>query len=233
MPAKNAIKTYVANGYYHIYNRGVDKNLIFKEQQDYSVFLSYLKIYLVEKNTKTLLSIISNPHVDTKHKDQALRELNLNNYFNKIRLFAYCLMPNHFHFLIQQTNESDMESFMQSSMTRYTAFFNKKYKRVGPLFQGKYKAVMIDSDEQLLYLTRYIHRNPLSIKDNTDIFAQPSSYNVYLGTFKQDWIQSHIILAYFSKTGFNSYRSFIESKDGDIDEKTTYLLKNYFLDNEY
>lgn len=229
MPAKNSVKIYVENGFYHIYNRGVNKRSIFKDQQDYSVLLSYLKTYLLPKDTQGLDQILADTHSSAKEKDVALNLLQLNNFHNRILLLAYILMPNHFHFLIQQTGKNDMDSFMQSCMTRYTRYFNQKYKRVGPLFQGKYKAVMVESDAQLLYLTRYIHRNSLFLP-GADIFSQPSSYSVYLGKTKQAWVKPEFILSNFSTSGYNSYESFVEDDDETIEEQSIFTLPKISLD---
>lgn len=232
MPAKNIIKPYLAGGHYHTYNRGVNKRSIFKDEQDYSVFLSYLKIYLLPKDTEKLTAVIGNPAASPKEKDLALRQLQLNNFNGRIKLLAYILMPNHFHFLIHQTDERDMNVFMQSLMTRYTMYFNNRYKRVGTLFQGAYKAVLIETDELLLYITRYIHRNSTDdfSHKRSHLFRQPSSYPNYLGELKQDWVKPDFILQNFDKTGFNSYKSFVESEDNDLEQKAATLLHKLELD---
>lgn len=231
MPSKNVIKPYLAGGYYHIYNRGVNKRTIFKDEQDYAVFLSYLKIYLLPKDKEGLSSIISNKNSSPKEKDQALRELNLNNFNGQIELIAYCLMPNHFHLLVHQINERDIKLFLQSLMTRYTMFFNKKYRRIGSLFQGCYKAVLVETDEQLLYLTRYIHLNPVkSSHERSHLLKQPSSYRNYLGEIKQDWVKPSFILQNFSKEGFNSYQNFVETDDFETEDVSVHLLENLLLD---
>ncbi len=80
-------------------------------------------------------------------KEQAKKLLRMNNFHGAIHLLAYCLMPNHFHLLIHQKNERALDEFMQSFMTRYTQYFNKRYKRIGPIYQGRYKAAMIETDE--------------------------------------------------------------------------------------
>ena len=157
MPAKNSIKQYLENGYYHIYNRGVEKRTIFLDSQDYAVFLSYLKSYLLPKKEKKLMEKLSHPTISCRERDKILRELRLNNFYNDIHLLAYCLMPNHFHFLIKQAKAESIDRFMNSLCTRYTMYFNRKYKRVGSLYQDVYKAVLVSSEPQLLHLTRYIH----------------------------------------------------------------------------
>jgi putative transposase len=83
---------------------------------------------------------------------------------NKQKLFievlAYCLMPNHFHLLLYQFDVPYLEKFMRSLMTSYGKYFNLKYKRTGPVFESRYKAVRIDQDIYLQHITRYIHLNP-------------------------------------------------------------------------
>lgn len=234
MPSKNSVKTYVGENYYHLYNRGVNKRKIFKDQQDASVFLSYLKTYLLQKDEKSLMTTLSNPQSTPFEKDQALKLLQLNNFYGRINLICYCLMQNHFHLLVYQKNDMDIDAFMQSAGTRYTIYFNRRHKRVGPLFQGRYKAVIIKSDEQLLYLTRYIHRNPFARSDlgRSDLFQQPSSYKVYLGETKQEWVKPNVILSNFSKSGFNSYRSFVEDEDPDLEAQSSVMLEKLILDEE-
>lgn len=232
MPSRNIIKPYLAGGYYHIYNRGVNKRTIFKDEQDYAVFLSYLKTYLLPMDTDMLKAIIANPSTLPKEKNLALRQLQLNNFNGRIELLAYILMINHFHFLIHQTDERDVKVFMQSLMARYTMYFNRRYKRVGPLFQGRYKAVLIETDELLLYITRYIHRNSTDYFSHkrSDLFRQPSSYPNYLGELKQDWVKPDFILQNFDGAGFNSYKSFVESEDSDLEQKAVTLLNKLELD---
>ena len=224
MPKKNTVKLYLAGGCYHILNRGVNKRRIFLDEQDYSVFLSYIKTYLVPKDVEGLTKIIADQAASPKQKDRALRELQLNNFHRLITLLAYILMANHFHFLIRQKNERDIKVFMQSLMTRYTRYFNKRHNRVGPLFESIYKAVPVESDEQLLHLTRYIHRNDPR-------FKQPSSYPNYLGQVHQEWVKPEFILEHFLDTGFNSYREFVESEDSETELTTAKLAGPFYLDS--
>ena len=158
MPGGNAQKQYVEDNYYHIYNRGVEKRSIFQDSQDYGVFLSYLKEYLLPKDEHGLRDLLSNPNITYKERDKILKLLRLNNFAGEITLIAFCLMPNHFHFLVHQKSANSIDQFINSFGTRYTMYFNKKYKRVGKLYQGTYKAVIVTTDQQLLELTRYIHK---------------------------------------------------------------------------
>lgn len=220
MPAKNSIKIYASNCYYHIYNRGVEKRLIFQDEQDYAVFLSYLKTYLLPKNEKELRERLSDPNTSYKEKEDILKLLRLNNFADEIILLTFCLMPNHFHFLVKQGSADAIDRFMNSISTRYTMYFNRKNDRVGPLYQDVYKGVLVNSDEQLLHLSRYIHRNPVHQSASqgdalrVQLAKQPSSYFDYLGKNHTEWVKPQEILAYFSKTNPSlSYQSFVEQKE--------------------
>lgn len=231
MPAKNVIKPYVAQGYYHVYNRGENRADIFLDEKDYGVFLSYLKTYLLPKDVEGLQKRIVDPTTSWKDRAAAQRLLRLNNFHKKIDLVAFVLMPNHFHLLLRQKGERDMESFVQSLMTRYTAYGNRRYKRVGPFFQGTYKAVMIESEEQLLWVSRYIHRNPLSLKRLNPLGSQPSSYSDYLGMTKHEWVNPSVVLTRFkNQQGFTSYQSFVESKDESVERGMYTWLRFEMID---
>lgn len=220
MPARNRTKQYIENGYYHIYNRGVEKRLIFLDQQDYAVFLNYLKEYLLPKDEEELSKKFSDPDTSYKERDKIIKLLRLNNFADEITLLAYCLMPNHFHFFIKQKNPLSIDRFMQSLCTRYTMYFNRKYKRVGFLYQDTYKAVLVGNEAQFIYLSKYIHKQTL-IHEASDLqgrtlrsWKQPSSYQEYLGQRKTLWIHPEEVLSYFSKTNPKlSYKSFVEESD--------------------
>ena len=230
MPAKHVIKDYVADAYYHVYNRGVNKADIFIDEQDYGVFLSYLKTYLIPKDEKGLRTTILSPTASPKDRHEAARLLRMNNYFGNVDLMAYVLMPNHFHLLLKQKGERDLEGLLQSLTTRYTAYVNRRHKRVGSLLQGTYKAVLVTADEQLLYLTRYIHRNPLSLKRLNLLRTQPSSYQNYLGIAQQEWVKPKEILAHFGKQDFTSYQSFVESNDDGLEEQSLSSISRMMID---
>lgn len=204
MPAKNVVKYYLPNSIYHIYNRGVEKRKIFLEDQDYKVFLSYLKEYLLPI-----------PQGETlRYRD--LRGM----YHDEIDLLAFCLMPNHFHMIIKQKNKDSIKKFTKSVFTRYSMYFNKKYDRVGKLFQGVYKATNVIDKEHLLYISKYLHLNPSEIV--TDLTHTYSSYSNYLGLLNTIWLNTKIILDEFDKSKYmkfhniKSYKQFVEEYKDDI-----------------
>lgn len=230
MPSKNSIKQYADKGYYHIYNRGVEKRIIFQKTQDYLVFLSYLKNYLLPKDEEELKNKLLNPDTSYAERDKIIKLLRLNNFADEINLLAYCLMPNHFHLLIYQNTRSSMDKFMNSLCTRYSMYFNRKYKRVGPLYQDVYKAVLVTREEQFLHLTRYIHKQALALQGDAlqhELTEQPSSYLDYIGNRKTEWVKTEEILSYFSKSNPKiSYKAFVEENE-DLSQINKLLLEDY------
>ncbi len=232
MPAKNIIKPYVPDGFYHVYNRGVNKADIFLDEQDYRVFLSYLATALMPKDEKKLQAVLADEHRSYKDREDATKLLRLKNFTDRIDLLAYVLMPNHFHFLLKQRGEWDMTAFVQAVMTRFTMYENRRHRRVGPVFQGAYKAVLVTDEAQLLHVSRYIHRNPFSLEGPHPSRLQPSSYPNYLGEIHQGWVKPTEILSYFpkAKMGFLSYRAFVEMTDGDFERQSMEYIEDVALD---
>jgi len=218
MPAKNSVKIYVENGYYHVYNRGVEKRDIFLQPNDYKVFLHCLKQALLPPEK------IRVPSQEVSFKGQTFKGIPRppKNYYGQIELLAYTLMPNHFHLLLHQIQNRCMDQFMQSILTRYTMYFNKTKKRIGGLFQGRYKAINVTEEPYLLHLSRYIHRNASSLTKNLTEWY--SSYSDYLGLTKTEWLKPELILESFKPGTLpflkhtNTYKKFVEYDSDDLDE---------------
>lgn len=204
MPSKNSVKTYVIDGYYHIYNRGVEKRVIFKNETDCKMFLYYLKLYLTPLEELKRLIELSPMNI----KIQRFLPLNLS---SEVDLLAYSLMPNHFHLFIKQRSRDGIIRLMRRLSTSYVMYFNTKYKRVGALFQGKYKACQIETDSYLLHLSRYIHLNPRYHLSDT-FHNNFTSYQYYLGASQASWMKSQEILQHFSNKDSKglTYENFVE-----------------------
>lgn len=157
MPSKYVIRNFEENGIYHVFNRGVEKRDIFLDDQDHRIFLYYLFVYVIPL-AKVLLQY---PNLPIR-----LYNKNLN---SEIKVLAYCLMPNHFHLLIQQKSINGVSKLLKQLTNAYTLYFNNKYQRVGGLVQGRFKAVQAETDEQLLHASRYIHLNPLVSRITSDL----------------------------------------------------------------
>lgn len=212
MPSKNILKEFAPESYYHIYNRSVGNEVMFKTDEDYKVFLSYLKIYL------------------SKDVDNTTRlSRKLNNYCDDLYLLSYCLMPNHFHLFVYQKEGEAITNFMRSLGTKFSMYFNKNNKRRGPVFESRYKAVRVIDEVQFLYLSKYIHRNPYPSRTDLDGLKRYkySSYPNYLGLFNQVWVKTDEVLSYFSKGRFSdSYQQFVE----ETDETDILRIKDIHLD---
>lgn len=204
MPARNVVKTYLENSYYHIYNRGIEKRIIFLDESDCVMFLFYLKLYLQPK-----LELIQEISIKPNRK---LRFL-LSNLSEEVTLISYSLMPNHIHLLVKQTTIDGITKLMRRLTTAYVMYFNRKYDRVGPLFQNKYKACIIDSDEYLLHLSRYIHLNPVNLNTIID-FTNYSSYANFIGKRRSSWLNPNDVLQHFSTNPDTvpqyEYKKFVE-----------------------
>jgi putative transposase len=193
-----------------VYNRGVEKRAIFLDDQDYRAFLHFLEIYL------SPLKPLSSPILT---RSDLVRPRPVRPIDREVELLAYCLMPNHFHLLVRQVTKDGMTKLIRRIATIYAMYFNERNHRVGTLFQGKYKAVLLDSREQLLHLSRYIHLNPAELTGSDPFNYDYSSYDYYLGRKHAEWINPKPVLSYFHSAGrgqgrikeASSYQDFVAS----------------------
>jgi putative transposase len=164
MPSR--VVPFVNGEIYHIYNRGVNKIPIFGSRRNFQRFLNTLVYYQFE-GPKPKFS--NSFRIKTTLKRDKI-----------VEILCYSLMPNHFHLMIKQLKEGGITEFLSKLSNSYTKYYNIKYDRVGPLLQGEFKAVLVESDEQLIHLSRYIHLNPL-VAHLTKSLAeyQWSSYHEY------------------------------------------------------
>mgnify|MGYP001562563317 CR=1 FL=1 len=149
-------KILAENEYYHIYNRGTDKRIIFLDDADRTRFVKLL--YLANGEGRGFMEPLA---------QMPLKEIIA--LFQKEKpltsIGAYCLMPNHFHILAKEIQPNGVSRFMQKVGTSYAMYFNTKYKRTGRLFEGTFKASRVDNDNYLRYLFSYIHLNPIKLID--------------------------------------------------------------------
>ncbi len=178
--------------YYHVYNRGVDKRVLFKDKLDYFRFISLLYICNGQKHV--------NIHSFLKKKEgPSFFEI----FYEKrgislVSIGAYCLMPNHFHILLREKTDGGVSTFMKKVLTAYAMYFNNRYKRKGVLFEGRYKAKHVDSDVYLKYLYAYIHLNPVKLINPL---------------WKENKINNKKVANKFLKAyEFSSYQSYIGNK---------------------
>ncbi len=179
-------KLFRAGEYYHVYNRGDNKENIFLDDQDYLNFLKRLKLALGIADIQTKLRIVPLPT-------------------DSFDILAYCLMPNHFHFLIKQNTNLAIGDLINKVCTSYVKYFNKRYERVGNLFQDIFKAKHIDNDEYITYLSAYIHNNPPN-----PLNYPYSSLPNYLRATRDPLCNKDFILKYFN-SDTKVYMNFLEN----------------------
>ena len=195
------------NGYYyHIFNRGVDKREIFMDEKDYFRFLRTMR----ELNIlEPIESLYRQDQLKRQYREEtkSLRFAKANRS-DLVSFLAYCLNPNHYHFLVKQNQENGISKFMHKLGLAYTRYFNEKHKRSGSLFQGTFKAVEIKSEAQLNYVSAYINGNSEIHKIAKAENYKYSSYLDYLGKRKGIMCTKDIILDDFKNV--QDYREYTE-----------------------
>ena len=190
--AMSARKKDFANGeFFHIYNRGVDKRIIF------------LDAYDLERFFKSML------HFNSVDPVGSLYEISFNQLGGEtpksekrlVNIVAYCLNPNHFHFILEQIVDGGISEFMKRLSGGYTSYFNNRNKRSGSLFQGVFKAIHIDSNEYLLHLSAYVNLNNHVHKlggETPKLIESRSSWEEYTNERTNGICEKKIILEQFT-----------------------------------
>ena len=149
----------LADMYYHVYNRGNQKQTLFLDRADYVRFL-YLLLYFQSNH------VIPQTHRQVAHfvregsfcvKESVYQDIVKERH---VSLVNFCIMPNHYHLTLHALNDTGLSQYMHRVGNAYAKYFNTKYEKTGHVFQGSYKLKIIESDEQLLYTSAYIHKNP-------------------------------------------------------------------------
>ncbi len=167
---------------YHIFNKSIAGFKIFNSGSHYVRIMTAVRYYQLEKPPLKYTRFIN---LSQKEKDKINKKL-FNRIANSnknrlIRIIAYCIMPTHIHLILEQLKDKGISVYMSHLLNSYTRYFNTRHKRKGPLWQGRFKNVLVETDEQLLHLTRYLHLNPVTVY----LAKKPeqwkaSSYNEYL-----------------------------------------------------
>ena len=172
--------------YYHVYNRGTEKRIIFLDDADRNRFIQNI--------------IAANHSTSDEHR---------------IDIICFCLMPNHYHLIVRQHSDNGISKFMASLGNGYTKYFNTKYERFGRLFESKFKDRHIHADDYLLNLSAYIHNNPMELTEiNGDwnkLYEYPwSSLRHYLNQEILGFIHEKPIMDHFSDE--NDYRAYVKNQ---------------------
>ena len=218
--------------HYHIFNRAVGKQVIFHDFGDYARFLflilylqAPIKILHIGRAAKDFLKCFGqggqSSALTMGYEKEIMKK-------RRVELVAFCLMPNHFHLIIKELEERGTASYMQRVLTAYAKYYNTKYEKSGHVFQGPYKAVYIEDDRQLLYLSAYIHRNPREISQwfNKEEQYPWSSYQDFIE--ENRWgslLVPEIILGQFKNK--KQYHEFVKTSHAKLSEEELLYLDNF------
>lgn len=204
--------------YYHVYNCGVEKRSIFETDGDYQRFLDLISFYLYDQNLCYAEYRELSEQAKKNYHDRYPKGLDK----LRIKLLAYCLMPNHFHFVLKQSQFDGITKFISDISNSHTRYFNLKNDRIGRLFQGTFKAKEVNNEPSLMQIVRYIHLNPCESK-HTNPFGtlQPkdyafSSYSEWLRILDPKGLvlvnRDEVSRWVHYMNGPTEYREFVESK---------------------
>lgn len=195
MPGRNL--PLVSGEIYHVFNRGIDHRPTFTNFKECQRGIATLKYYSYLSLPTKFSRFLVYPESDREEIMYALRAKNQ----KLVEFLSYCLMPNHFHFILRQINERGISKYMSNFQNSYTRYFNAKHERKGPLFLDQFRAVRIETDEQLLHVIRYVHLNPFSsfvVKKLEDLKDyQWSSLREYFNLEKNSFCDKSTIFPFF------------------------------------
>ncbi len=213
-------RQFVDGGIYHVFTRSIAGFEVFRYESDFVRMLALMRYY------QYVTSIKFSDFIKSEGLEKVLH-LSNNYSQRRISILAYCLMPNHFHLIVKQEMPEGITHFMTDVLISFSCYFNKKIRRKGPLWEGRFKSVSIDSDSQLLHLTRYIHLNPVTayMVTRPDEWRY-SSCNEYL-----DRVEANQRICYYSDVldiVSNDYYDFLMDR---IDyQRELKKLKNIIID---
>ncbi len=194
----------VNNEFYHIYNQTVGDEIIFAKKHNFNRAISLINFYRFKpqisysrfkdfpfEKQKEIFSVISStPPL--------------------VEIYAFCFMPNHYHFLLRQISNDGIDSFISNFQNSFSKYYNKKQERRGALFCHSYKRVRIETEEQFIHLSRYIHLNPVTaylIKlEELEAYSY-TSFSHYMGKKFFNFLSEEWISNYF-KTA-DRYKKFV------------------------
>ncbi len=191
---------------YHVFNRGINHQPTFRSQRDYRRALLTLRFYRLLHPPQRLSIFLQ---TDSKKREAVLTAAE--KHGSLVTILAFCLMPNHFHLLLRQEADNGISKFMSNFQNSYTRYFNTRYQRDGAIFLTQFKAVRIETEAQLIHVSRYIHLNPYSsyvVKTHQQLLNYPwSSLNEYLQPNQALISQPQIVLSSFKNP--QKYQQFV------------------------
>ncbi len=199
----------VSQEIYHIFNRSIAKQPIFLDRRDYQRIIELINFYRYQNLP---LRFSHYKRLDTDKRQKLLAEIQ-KTLKPRVEILAFCIMPNHIHLLLKAVADNAITKFMSDIQNSYSKYFNLKYDRTGSLFQSMFKAVRIETDEQLIHVSRYIHLNPVTsyiINFNSLKDYSWSSFQLYLSGQPDSLINTIPVMEHFKNK--EDYRIFTENQ---------------------
>lgn len=197
----------VNNQIYHVFNRGIDHRPTFIDRLELKRSMTTIDFYRFANPPMKLSKFLQ---LSNEERERISREIKSRDE-KLVEILAFCLMPNHFHFVVKQLYEKGISKFLANFQNSYTRYFNTKRERNGPLFLDQFKGVRIETDEQLLHVSRYVHLNPLTsyvVKDFEELLRYPwSSFGEYINN-KSSICEISTILGFFKSP--KEYQTFVK-----------------------
>ena len=194
---------------YHVFNRGIDHRPTFTYKKEFERAMMVLSYYSFTTPPMKLSLFLK---LSNENRQKILSDLSQQNK-KLVEIICFCLMPNHFHFLLKQIEENGISKYMSKLQNSYTRYFNTRNERIGPLFLDQFKAILIQTDEQLIHVSRYIHLNPLTsyvVKEFEDLKNYPwSSFVEYSGNLSVI-CSKELILGHFKNS--EDYEQFVKDQ---------------------
>ncbi|MCG2711522.1 MAG: transposase [Candidatus Omnitrophica bacterium] len=219
--SKNEQKKLYTDKIYHVFSKSIFKFKIFRNTEEFDRMRELIWFYKREKPVIRYSSFLELINKDSFYKH------NLSDNRDLVEIIAYCIMPTHIHLVLKQVIDKGISTFLSNALNSYTRYFNFKIKRKGPLWESRFKSVSVDTDEQLLHLTRYVHLNPVTAR----LVDAPkdwkySSYKEFL----QERTGEKSICNYFNVLDIDphQYKEFVNSQ---IDyQRELAVIKAKFID---
>lgn len=195
----------ITNEFYHVFNRGINRQPTFIRKQEYQRATDTISFYRFASPPVRLSKFIGST---IKQRDDILQVLEKRDIL--VEILCYCFMPNHFHLLLKQRKTNGISRFLSNVQNSYTRFFNVKHRRDGPLFLGQFKAIRIETEEQLIHVSRYIHLNPYTgyvVKTINALETYPwSSFSNYIKNVSS-FLEANLLLGLLQNT--ERYKRFV------------------------
>jgi putative transposase len=213
---------------YHIFNKSIAEFNIFNNTSEFLRMLNVIRYYQMEKPLIKFSDFLRSSRVQLG--DVNISFPDRSNKEKLVEIIAYCLMPTHIHLILKQLKESSISIFMNHILNSYTRYFNIRHKRKGPLWEGRFKNILVTTDEQLIHITRYVHLNPVTayLVDKPEKWPASSYREYLLKVNEMDKICKYDEILNIDQI---SYKDFVEDRISY--QRELAKIKNLLIENPF